>query len=78
MALFDNNNTKKTSLKDMTLEQTKELAYQYASADWHNVEGTLKASGIEYNEELMQQSLFDYKLGLLQAKQERKFGLKLK
>ena len=80
MALFDKRNTTATKrTAELTPAEQEELAYSYASKDWHNIEGTLMGlHGDKYTEKMREDAqiaLYNYKLSLIQKKADRSFQL---
>ena len=80
MALFNTPSTRENKrTADLNENEQKELAYTYASRDWHNIEGTLLAlHGDKYTEDMREKAqvaLYNYKLGLIQKKADRSFTL---
>ena len=80
MALFDKTSTRENKrTADLTEQEQKDLAYSYASKDWHNIEGTLLSLyGDKYDENMREKAqiaLYNYKLGLIQKKAQRSFTL---
>lgn len=76
--MFNNNNNTQAPrkrLNQMSEEEQKQLAIQYASADWHNVENALKHAGIEVDLGKVKVGLVKYKLANIQGKAERSFGI---
>ena len=79
MGIFDANRTQTKRTAELTETERKELAFSYASKDWHNIDNVLKIMLKEnYTEETRdqaQQSLFEYKLSLIEKKVDRSFKL---
>jgi len=79
MGIFDRNRTPNKRTSDLTTEERQELAFSYASKDWHNVDNVLKDLYKEaYTEEVRdsaQEALFNYKLSLIEKKVDRSFKL---
>ena len=79
--MFNNTNTQNQTprkrLNQMTEDEQKALAIQYASQDWHNVENALKHAGIEVDLAKVKIGLVRYKLANIQGKAERSFTVDL-
>jgi len=79
MGIFDRNRTPNKRTAELTREERQELAFSYASKDWHNVDNVLKDLYKEaYTEEVRdsaQEALFNYKLSLIEKKVDRSFKL---